>query len=142
MSESPVRHAPRPASVTFAIAFGWLSVIFDLVSGIALLALSGNESVTSALEMGSGTARAMGVISIVFAVIVGVVIYLLGRGSNTARMLVSIVMSVRIGFAAWVLVQAGTHHMTEAIMTVLLSALTLALLWNERANRFFATSTP
>lgn len=134
--------APRPTSVTVAIAIGWFSVVIDLVAGIALLVLAGNGDVTGALGTDESTARGLGIASLVFAAVLALVVYLLGKGSNIARMLVTIVMLLRIGFAVWAIVVFGTHQLTEGVVAIAVAVTALALLWNDKANAFFATNSP
>ena len=134
--------AERPTSVTVAVAIGWISVILDLVGGVSLLVLAGNGDVTSALGTDETTARTIGIVLLVTAAILAVVVYLLGTGSNVARMLVTIVMLLRIGFAIWAIVAFGTHQLTEAILSMAIAVTAIVLLWNDKANTFFATNRP
>ena len=134
--------APRPTSVTVAIAIGWIAVILDAVAGMTLLVLAGDPDVTAALGSDESTARTVGIVSLVIAVILAIVVYLLGQGSTVARMLVTIVMLLRIGFAVWAIVAFGTHQLTEAILSMAVAVTAIALLWNDKANTFFATHSP
>jgi hypothetical protein len=142
MSTAPGLAAPRPTSVTIAVAIGWISVIIDLVAGVALLVLAGNDDVTGALGTDAATARTIGIVTLVMAAILALVVYLLGQGSNVARMLVTIVMLVRIGVSIWALVAFGTHQLAEAIIAIAIAVTAIALLWNDKANTFFATNNP
>ncbi len=134
--------APRPTSVTVAIAVGWISVLLDAVGGVALIVLAGNADVTSALGADESTARTMGIVGLVLAAILALVVYLLSQGSTIARMLVTIVMLVRIGFAVWAIVAFGTHQLTEAIVSMAVAVTAIVLLWNDKANAFFSTNAP
>ncbi len=134
--------APRPTSVTVAIAVGWISVLLDAVGGVALIVLAGNADVTSALGADESTARTMGIVGLVLAAILALVVYLLSQGSTIARMLVTIVMLVRIGFAVWGIVAFGTHQLTEAIVSMAVAVTAIVLLWNDKANAFFSTNAP
>ena len=142
MSSSATSVEARPTSVTVAVVLGWISVVADVAAGIALIALAGNDSVLSVLEIGSDDARTYGIVSLAFAVLVAVAVYLLGKGSNISRMLVSIVMALRVGFGIWAIIALGSHHLAEAIITIAIAVVVLALLWNESANRFFASNNP
>lgn len=142
MSTAPGLAAPRPTSVTVAVAIGWISVIIDVVAGVALLVLAGNDDVTSALGTDAATARTIGIVTLVMAAILALVVYMLGQGSNIARMLVTIVMLVRIGVSIWALFAFGTHQLAEAIIAIAIAVTAIALLWNDKANTFFATNNP
>lgn len=133
---------PRPTSVSVAIVIGWISVILDVVAAVALIALAGDDDVTSALGTDGSTARTIGIVSLAMAAILALVVYLLGRGSNIARMLVTIVMLLRIGVAVWALVAFGTHQLAEAVFSMAIAVIALVLLWNDKANVFFATNRP
>jgi hypothetical protein len=128
--------------VTVAIAIGWIAVILDAVAGVALLVLAGDADVTAALGADESTARTIGIVSLVIAAILALVVYLLGQGSTIARMLVTIVMLLRIGFAVWAIVAFGTHQLTEAILSMAVAITAIVLLWNDKANAFFATNAP
>jgi hypothetical protein len=128
--------------VTVAVAIGWIAVVLDVVGGVALLVLAGNGDVTSALGADEATARTVGIVSLVIAAILALVVYLLGKGSNVARMLVTIVMLLRIGFAIWAIVAFGTHQLAEAIVSMAIAVTAIVLLWNDKANTFFATNRP
>lgn len=135
-------HAPateRPTTVSVAVAIGWISVILDLVGGIALIALANNSDVLDALSTDSGTVKTMGIVILVLGVILALVVFQLGRGGNVARLLVSIVMLARIASAVYVIFAFGTHQLTEAIVSIAIAVTALALLWNDKANQFFAT---
>ena len=134
--------APRPTSVTIAIVVGWIGVVLDAVAGVALLVLAGNADVTSALGADEATARTIGITSLVIAAVLALVVYLLGQGSTIARMRVTIVMLLRIGFAVWAIVAFGTHQLTEAILSRAVAVTAIVLLWNDKANAFFATNAP
>ena len=140
MSTAPSLSAPRPTSVTVAVAVGWISVLLDALIGITLLVLAGNGDVTSALGTDETTARTMGIASLVVAAILALVVYLLGQGSTIARMLVTIVMLIRIGFAVWAMIAFGTHQLAEAILSATIAVTAIVLLWNDKASAFFATN--
>ncbi|MGA7688978.1 MAG: hypothetical protein WCA29_07080 [Jiangellales bacterium] len=142
MSTTPAPVAERPTSVTVALAIGWISVALGVVEGIALLVLAGDETVTAALGVEEGVARTVAIIVLVVSAILAVVVYLLSKGSNVSRMLVTIVMFLRMGVAVWAIVAFGTHQLTEAIVSIGIAVTAIALLWNDKANAFFATNNP
>ena len=132
--------APRPTSVTIAIVLGWIGVVADAIGGVALLVIAGNADVLSSLSTDASTARTMGIVSLVVAVILAACVYLLGNGSNAVRMLLSIVMILRVAVSVWVIIALGTHNLTEAVVTIVISSVVLWLVWNQKANEFFATN--
>ncbi len=140
MSVSSTVVAPRPASVSVAIVLGWVSVLLDVIGGVSLFLLAGDDDVLAALGTGTTSVQSAALGSLVVAVALSAVLYALGRGSNVARGLVSAVMLLRLGLGIWMLLAFGTHHLTEALLTVAIALVTLALLWNPRAGAFFATN--
>lgn len=132
---------PRPTSVTVAVAIGWVSVALDLMAGVSLLVLSNDDAVLSALDSESGTVVGAGIASLIMGAILAIVVYMLGAGSSVARLAVSIVMVLRIGFAVWVLIAFGSHQLAEALVVIGVAAFALALLWNEKANAFFGSAS-
>jgi energy-coupling factor transporter transmembrane protein EcfT len=61
----------------------------------------------------------------------------IGRGSEFARFLVSLVMIVRIVGDIFLVAQYGDRFLWLPIFWALWSLLVLFLLWNSRASRFF-----
>jgi hypothetical protein len=141
MSTQALPATSRPTSVTVAVVVGWISVALDLLAGVALLALAGDTDVTSALGTDESTARTIGIVSLVVGAILAVVVYLLGKGSNVARILVTIVMLARIGLGIWAIVALGTHQLAESLITIAIAFLAIGLLWNVKANDFFTAGS-
>ncbi len=136
----PQTAVERPTSVTVAIAIGWISVLMDVLAGVALILLAGNADVTTALGADESLVRTQGIVFLVVAAILAIVVYLLGQGSSISRMLVTIVMVIRIGFAIWAMIAFGTHQMTEAIVSAAIAITAIALLWNDKASAYFAAN--
>ena len=136
----PQTAVERPTSVTVAIVIGWISVLMDVLAGVGLLLLAGNADVTTALDADEGLVRTQGIVALVVAAILAIVVYLLSQGSTISRMLVTIVMVVRIGFAIWAMFAFGTHQLAEAIVSAAIGITAIVLLWNDKANAFFAAN--
>lgn len=132
--------APRPTSVSIAVAIGWVSVVLDLISGVSLYLLAGNADLQNALGTDAATTRTSAIGTLIGGIVLAVVVALLSKGSSISRALVSVVMLLRIGLAAWTLFAFGSHHLTEALLTIVVGAFALGLLWNRKANDFFATN--
>lgn len=140
MTVSSTVTVPRPASVTIVIVLGWVSVLLDVIGGVSLFLLAGDADVLDALGTTAASVQAAALGSLVVAVALAAVLYALGRGSSMARALVSVVMLLRLGLGIWLFVAFGTHHLTEALLSMAIALVTLALLWNPRAGEFFASS--
>ena len=48
----------------------------------------------------------------------------------------SVVMILRVALSVWVIIALGTHNLTEAVVTIVISLVVLGLVWNEKANEF------
>lgn len=132
--------AHRPGSVTAVVFLTWLAAILDLFAGILLVLFAGNEDVQAATDASSSTMTTIGWTTLIIGVLVALVAIRLGDGSSGARTLVTILMLFRVGAAVWAIIAVGTHGITEALFTLVLSGAVLYLLWSGPANDWFASS--
>lgn len=126
----------RPGSVTAVVVLTWIVAILTVVSGVALLLLS--DSVLKEAGITRSTATTYGWVEIVLGVVVALVAIGLSRGSNAARILVSIVMVLRVAAAVWIALAVSTSARGTAIAAGVVAVIILALLWTRRANDYFA----
>lgn len=126
----------RPGSVTAVVVLTWIVAVLTVVSGIALLLLSDN--VLKEAGITKSTAATYGWVEIVLGVVVALVAVGLSRGSNAARILVSIVMVLRVAAAVWIALAVSTSARGTAIAAGVVAVIILALLWTRRANDYFA----
>jgi hypothetical protein len=136
---SDVAAQQRPWTVTTVVVLAAISGIVDIIGGISLWFLSGSDSLADVTEASSGELVAIAVTLIVLGLITLGVAFALGGGSNAMRTLIAALMVIRIVLAGYVLFAYGTHQLGEALITILIAAITLALLYNEKANAFFAS---
>jgi len=129
--------APRPGSVTTVVVLTWISAIVAILGGVLALVLS-EESLSEA-GISKSTATTYGWVEIVLGVIIALVALGLGRGNNLSRILVSALMVVRAAIGVWAMLNLPNGVITGSI-TILVALLILFLLWNQRANAFFATN--
>lgn len=131
--------APRPGSVTTVVVVTWIVAILTILAGVLLLLIS--DSALAEADISEGTATTYGIVELVLGAVIALVAIGLGRGNNFARILVSILMVLRLGLAIWAgIVLWGTGGFWSVVVAGLLALLVLALLWNDRANQFFATN--
>ncbi|GAA2028504.1 hypothetical protein GCM10009819_10170 [Agromyces tropicus] len=115
--------ATRPAGVTIVAILAWLSGLLQIVGGI--------------LTLTGGGATATGWTQIIIGVITFVVSLGLFRGSNTARVLVTIVFVLNLGAAVWAMfVVPGAFW--AALVAALFALIGLILLYTRAANEFFS----
>ena len=131
--------APRPGSVTTVVVVTWIVAILTILAGVLFLLIS--DSALAEADISEGTATTYGIVELVLGAVIALVAIGLGRGNNFARILVSILMVLRLGVAIWAgIVLWGTGGFWSVVVAGLLALLVLVLLWNDRANEFFATN--
>ncbi len=129
----------RPGSVTFVMVLTWLVAILSILGGVTLL-LAGDDTLDSA-GVTTSTATASGWTEVVWGVVVALVAIGLGNGNNFSRLLVTVLMLVRIAVAVWAgMALNGTTGFWAIAVAGGFALLVLALLWNNKANLFFATN--
>jgi hypothetical protein len=129
--------APRPGTVTAVVVLTWLSAIGAILGGVLALTLS--ETVLADAGLEKTTATTYGIVELIIGVIIALVALGLGRGNNTSRILTSILMVLRIAASIWAAFTLPNGVVT-GIVGAAVSLIVLVLLWNEKANAFFATN--
>jgi multisubunit Na+/H+ antiporter MnhG subunit len=129
--------ASRPGSVTTVVVLTWISALVAILGGVLALVLS-EESLAEA-GIAKSTATTYGWVEIVLGVIIALVALGLSSGNNLSRILVSALMALRATIGVWAMIQLPNGIITGGI-TILVSLLILFLLWNQKANAFFATN--
>jgi hypothetical protein len=137
MTEPASSSVRRPGSVTLVVVLTIISGILTLLGGLFLLLLGGAASLASNVSGVAGV-----VIGILF-LLLGIVTIAVGvglrNGSRLARMLVTILMVLDIiGGIVTLLWFQTAQTVTSSIITIIVSVIVLALLWNRRASEFFA----
>lgn len=137
MSTSPAANH-RPRSVTVMVGATLLVAAFDFAIGLGLVleAPLAGEVESAAGEVPASSA---GWVSMVLSVCLLVLAVALLRGSNLSRLLLSMMLLVRIGYAWFLVTRFSTPTVLHGLPTLVVSGLALSLLWNRKANRFFET---
>ena len=131
--------AARPGSVTFVMVLTWIAAILSVLAGVLLL-LAADDVLQEAGVAGS-TATTYGWAEIIWGVVAALVAIGLGNGNNFSRLLVTVLMVLRIGAAVWAAIAlSGTAGFWPIAIAAGFAVLVLVLLWNNRANVFFATN--
>lgn len=136
---APATPRTRPGSVTAVVILTWVAAVLDIIGGAALWALSSNSDLVAAMGTTRAELAAVGVTSLVIGALVALVAISLASGSRLARALVSILMVLRIAGAIATVVLVGTSGAFEAAVATVLSIVVLAMLWNQRAQAYFAS---
>ena len=88
---------------------------------------------------GSVTLVVVGILYLIFGIVTIAVGVGLRNGSRLARMLVTILMVIDIiGGIINLIWFRSSQTVTSSIITIIVSVIVLALLWNRRASEFFA----
>ncbi|MGB9373728.1 MAG: hypothetical protein WCA82_06180 [Jiangellales bacterium] len=117
----------------------WIVAVFSIIAGVLLLVAS--DQVLADAGLSAGTANTYAWAEIVFGVITALVAIGLANGNNFSRLLVTTLMGLRAALSLWVAIVLWGHAgFWSAVIAGLIAVLVLALLWNDRANEFFATN--
>jgi hypothetical protein len=136
MSRNPYA-ARRPGGVTFVVFLTLLVGFVSMVRGF--LALFGVESAITPTDLAGTSGTVYGWGELILGVITIAVGLGLAGGSNLARFLVTALMVLRIIAAIWTaLTFAGQGGILVSALVGGFAVIILLLLWNSRADRFFA----
>jgi hypothetical protein len=127
----------RPTTVTIIGVLAYIAGMLDMVSGVILFFLLPNEDVVDSFG-GSGPLIAAAIGSIVIGLIVVVVAGGLLRGSQTSRLIVTVLQVFSlIGSLFLAVAWRETATATDEWIGIAVSALVLILLWTPKASAFF-----
>jgi hypothetical protein len=127
----------RPTTVTIIGVLAYIAGLLDMVSGVILFFLLPNEDVVDSFG-GSGPLIAAAIGSIVVGLIVVVVAGGLLRGSQTSRLIVTVLQVLSlIGSLFLAVAWRETATATDEWIGIAVSALVLILLWTPKASAFF-----
>lgn len=132
--------AKRPLGVTIVAALAIVGGIFDVIGGIALLAM---QSDTAAVDRfgGAGVLVSLAVMSIVLGVLMLLIAFGLLRGNATARIAATVVQIFSLASSIWIGIAQPSTLATE-IASALVALAILLLLWSREATRFFRGLAP
>ncbi len=134
MSTAPLPR--RPGSVTLVATLTWIAAALDLIAGAAMVWLSYNpDLLDDALSVGD--VRWYGYASLVVGALTAAVAIGLAGGSQGARILVVLLMTLRIAAAAYAFIQVGDFSVWQAGVQVALALIIIAMLSTRRASDFF-----
>ncbi|WP_019180954.1 hypothetical protein [Microbacterium yannicii] len=121
----------RPVGVTIVAVLAWISGFFSILGGILMI--------ISGLEVASMSREAL-IIAAVISIIVGIVVIIVSfglfRGSNVARIIVTVVFVLNIVNAV-IQMFTGTQSLWTALLSALPSIIGVILLYTKSANAFF-----
>jgi hypothetical protein len=139
MTEPAANLVRRPGSVTIVVVLTIISGILTLLGALFLLLAGGAASLSS--NINGAVPIVLGILYLIFGIVTIAVGIGLRNGSRLARMLVTILMVIDIigGIINLIWFRSG-QTVTSSIITIIVSVIVLALLWNRRASEFFSPS--
>ena len=127
----------RPTTVTIIGVLAYIAGLLDMVSGVILFFLLPNQDVVDSFG-GTGPLITAAVASIVVGLIVVVVAGGLLRGSQTSRLIVTVLQVLSlIGSLFLAVAWRETATATDEWIGIAVSALVLILLWTPKSSAFF-----
>jgi hypothetical protein len=131
----PVRRPFLLSLVTILMIIGG---VLQIVAGVVLIVLNGNEDLQRDSGESSGTLVTLGVIALVFGVLHIWFAGLLRRGSRFARAVVLVFEVLQVVGGVWTLIALHSQYRVNAIITI---AIALFVIWylygNRRSREFF-----
>lgn len=128
----------RPGVVTFIGVIMFIQATLTVVSGIVLMALSGEQRILDETSLDRAGLITAGIVSLVIGGIIFLVALSLLRGGKGARILVTIVQVIAVASAAWTMF---THHtgafLFQGLITTAIAIFVIWALYNERSEEYF-----
>lgn len=127
----------RPAAVTTVMWLVILSAIIDIVSGASMFIIAGDPIAVDQAGKTSTDFMLAGYVLIGLGAITAIIASLISKGSQMARLFISVLMVLRVGGHIWALVVGGTATLAGSVIGIAVAIMVLALLWGAEANAFF-----
>ena len=129
----------RPGSVTVVVVLTWISAILVLVGAAILFGVAFTVDAPD-LPASRNFVVTIAVTALIIGLITAWVAYGLSKGNNFARFLVTLVQALNIANQIWMWIQFGGNYVISAMINIAIAVIILALVWNRRANEFFAAT--
>ena len=130
----------RPVTITLIGGLAFIAGAIDMISGVLLFFLLTNEEVVANFG-GSGGLIAAAIGSIVVGLITAVLGGGLLRGSNPARLIITVLQVLSIlGSLFMAVAYIGDASVIGEWLGLAVSVILLILLWTPKATRFFTAS--
>jgi len=140
-ADPPGQTVRRPVGVTVVVVLTALAALLDLAIGVLVL-VSGRLPAEPVHDLRAALAgldvpvAAVGWVFLAIGATQALLVVLLLRAANTARLVLTLVLIVRQAYA-WALVGESAGGTLLAVATLVVSLVVLALLWSPPATAFF-----
>lgn len=126
----------RPRTVTAAVLVLGLVLVVDVVLGVALLLAARDEDLLAEVALDAAPVILSAAVVLAIAAVLAMLMVGLLRGANSARLVVSLVLLVRLAYDLY-LGDAATAGTAPIAIVVVATLLLLGLLWNRAASEYF-----
>jgi hypothetical protein len=135
MSEAAGR---RPVGVSIVAVLLAIQSVIAVLFGIGLIVERNNSSLLEHIDRSSDTVLWYGIFAIVWAVVGLAVAWGLWNGRNAARILAGIVEVAQVAGGVVMLFGWSGHYLWQGIEQIVIALVVLWILFNRRADDFFA----
>jgi hypothetical protein len=132
--------ARRPLGVTLLVVLIVINGLIALVGGLVLAIQHDDRSVIRQTSMSSDSLLTYGIALIIVGAIYLLIARGLASGGGISRFLVGAFSLLNLIAGIWVAVEKDGRLQTQAIVSAVISAVVLILLYSPRANAFFRTN--
>ena len=128
----------RPISVSVVAIVAFIQGIIAVAAGIGLVVERNNNALLEHIDQSSGVVGTYGFMSIVWGALALLVGYGLWHGGDWARIVVAILQVLALAGGVYMLFAWDGHYLWQGIWQIIVSLFVLWLLFNPRADQFFA----
>lgn len=127
--------------MTLVTIYLWIIAIASLLVGAVFVISTGSDEFLEEIGLTSGELLTIGIIEILIGFLVVWAAVSLGRGGDTARMIVAAVMVIRVIAAVVMAVYLfSANYAVAGVVQVVVPILIIWALYTERADEFFAAN--
>lgn len=128
----------RPVGVTVVAVIVFIQAIIGTLVGIGLIVERNNDSLIEAIGQSSGQIQTYGWIAVIWGLVALLVAWSLWTGGGWARIFVAIVESLHIAGGVYLLFAWSGVYLWQGVWQIIVGLVVLWLLFNPRAEQFFA----
>jgi hypothetical protein len=131
----------RPVGVSVIAVVLTIQSIIAALLGVGLIVERNSDSLLEHVDQGSSAILSYGIVAIVWAVVGLAVAWGLWTGKNPARILAGIVEVAQLAGGVYMLFAWSGHYLWQGVWQIAIALLVLWILFNRRADDFFAGRT-
>ena len=128
----------RPLSVTIVVVLTWIAGLLDVVGGVLLIVLHGNDSFVADANTTGGNLLVLGIVLVLVGLFIILLAGAIGRGNRGARLILTFIMLIRLALGLYGLVATRGSTRLDSVFEVVTAIIVLALVWSASARLFFA----